>query len=78
MNFKGHAKLIDKCYVATTITPAEEVEGTTAFFIMKETIITPCLHELIDRAAMRLSKAGLVGEHMVSFDLVVHAQEIIE
>lgn len=75
MRFKGHAKLIDKCNVITKITPNQETQGTEAFFIMKEAIITPCLQELIDRAAMQLSKAGLVGEHFISFDLVVHAQE---
>ena len=77
MQFKGHAKLIDQCNVVTRITFNEEVQGTKAFLVMKEAIVTPCLQELIDRAAMQLSKAGLVGEHMISFDLVVHAQEVI-
>lgn len=72
MRFKGCAKLIDKCNVIARISPSKE------FFIMKEAIITPCLHELIDRAAMQLSKSGLVNDHLVSFDLVIHAQEINE
>lgn len=78
MRFKGHAKLIDKCNVVTRISCSEEAQSTKAFFVMKEAIVTPCLQELIDRAAMQLSKAGIVGEHLVSFDLVVHAQEINE
>jgi len=78
MRFKGHAKLIDKCNVITRISPSGEEQGTKAFFAMKEAIVTPCLQELIDRAAMQLSKSGLTGEYMVSFDLIVHAQEINE
>lgn len=74
--FKGHAKLIDKCNVITRISGSGDSIGNQKFFDMKEAIVTPCLHELIDMAALQLSKAGLVGEHLVSFHLVVHAQEI--
>ena len=76
MRFKDHAKLIDKCHVMTRIEGNEYSEGTKAFFEMKRAIITPCLQELIDHAAMQLSKAGLVGEHLVTFNLIIHAQEI--
>jgi hypothetical protein len=69
MRFKGHAKLIDKCNVITRI------NGNEDFFQMKEIFVTSCLHELIDRAANQLAKAKLGTEHLVSFDLTVHAQE---
>jgi hypothetical protein len=72
MRFKGHAKLIDKCNVIARI------NGNDSFLAMKETIVTSCLHELIDRAAMHLTKAGITTAHLVSFDLEVHAREINE
>lgn len=73
--FKGHAKLIDKFNIVTSISGSGESVGNQRFFDMKETIVTQCLHELIDMAAMKLSNAGLVGRHLVYFDLVVHAQQ---
>lgn len=69
MQFKGHAKLIDKCNVVS------KINGDEDFFYMKEVVVTSCIHELIDRASHQLAKAKLGTEHFVSFELTVLAQE---
>ena len=70
MKYKDYPKLIDRCNVIF------KINGKEGFEQVREWYSKPNINELVEHAAREISKAGLQGNHMVSFDLVVHAQEI--